>query len=70
MAVWLELRCDVRGRRCYSDMNNGPMALAKHSRAKVSLVLRNLETEACLDGWKRTREGLVCPVCAKRKGEG
>lgn len=74
MAVWLEIRCDVRntGVHCYSNQNNGPMALAEHRG--VLKRAAELEKQALSEGWKRIQGiagyGLSCPACAKGERHG
>lgn len=69
MSVWMELRCASRGldiprtQQCWSDKNTGPMDLAADDRRSVSMVASQLFHEAKEGGWKRTREGWVCPNC-------
>lgn len=65
MAFWMELRCDVHGRGCYSDQNNGPMALSKHTMVAVNRNRMALEREALRDGWTRVPIGFACPVCSE-----
>lgn len=77
MATWIELRCENRaypssegrglnvGDRCLSHDNAGPMEMAGDTRANILETVRELEAEARKDGWKKTREGWVCPFCVK-----
>ena len=70
MAIWMELRCELRGDgrresddRCLSDDNTGPHGMALDSCRSASLSATELFEEAKIDGWKRTKEGWVCPNC-------
>ncbi|CRN65986.1 hypothetical protein SAMN05216576_107245 [Ectopseudomonas chengduensis] len=75
MATWIEIRCENRGKvseeeaaptkRCYSSDNIGPMDMAEDNRASLLETMRFLEKDARDDGWKKTKEGWVCPFCAK-----
>lgn len=75
MATWIEIRCENRGKasgeeaaptkRCYSDDNIGPMQMAEDNRASLLETMRFMEKDAQDDGWKKTKEGWVCPFCAK-----
>lgn len=77
MATWIEIRCENRtdpssegrglkvGDRCLSHDNSGPMDMAGDTRASILDTVRELEAEARNDGWKKTREGWVCPFCVK-----
>ena len=72
MATWIELRCEKRGDgesrddRCWSDDNSGPMEMAADDQKSVLAVLKELHIEAAKSGWIKTRDGWVCPCCAKR----
>jgi hypothetical protein len=72
MATWLELRCENRstksadgpeGRRCWSDDNIGPMEMASDNRESLLETVRQIEQDARAMGWKKTRDGWVCPYC-------
>lgn len=72
MATWIELRCENRGtktadgpdgQRCWSDENTGPMDMANDTRESLLETMRGLEKDARDLGWKKTREGWVCPHC-------
>ncbi|MBX8914269.1 hypothetical protein [Enterobacter ludwigii] len=70
MAIWMELRCERRGEGrssrenpCFSDENSGPMLMADDTKKGVSVVAGDLFEEARIDGWKRLKEGWVCPNC-------
>ena len=52
-------------KRCYSLDNIGPMDMAEDNRASLLETMRFLEQEARGDGWKKTKDGWVCPFCAK-----
>lgn len=70
MATWMEIRCDVRAERighdgrCFSEVNEGPMAMAGSTHAEVISALKMLANDAIKSGWKRTRDGWACPYCA------
>ena len=79
MSIWVEFRCERRlsapanvsptgvvGSRCWSHDNRGPMYMAADDQRSVLALLRELAREARAMGWKRTREGWVCPHCASR----
>lgn len=78
MATWIEFRCENRtepssegrglkvGDRCLSHDNAGPMEMAGDTKASILDTVRELEAEARKDGWKKTREGWVCPFASKR----
>lgn len=75
MGTWIEIRCENRsepsaegrgikvGDRCYSHDNSGPMDMASDTRASVAETLRFLNEDARESGWKKTREGWICPFC-------
>lgn len=76
MSTWIELRCEDRGgdnEECHSDSNHGPMAMAEDTRVSVLHVFKLIHKAALEDGWKRYRDGWVCPECKKirdnKKGE-
>lgn len=72
MGIWIELRCDAREQptgyapkeRCFSAVNDGPSGMVDHRVASALSLLRRLEKDAKALGWKKTREGWVCPHCA------
>lgn len=67
MSVWMELRCERRtraGTGCWSNVNAGPMEMAADDQRSVIAVTRLLFAEARAGGWKRTKDGWVCPNCA------
>ena len=68
MAIWMELRCENRGRSiddCWSNQNNGPMMMSgAGTQTAVIEAARELFAEAAIAKWKRTRDGWVCPCCA------
>jgi len=80
MGTWIEIRCENRsessaegrginvGDRCYSHDNAGPMDMANDTRASVAETLRVLDEDAKSSGWKKTREGWICPFCVKSTG--
>jgi hypothetical protein len=41
------------------------MEMAGDTKASILDTVRELEAEARKDGWKKTREGWVCPFCVK-----
>lgn len=72
MATWLELRCEMREEtfadgdydgRCWSHDNRGPMDMADDNRASLLETIRAMEEAGRSIGWKKTREGWVCPFC-------
>lgn len=74
MATWIEIRCERRGGgklyfiqgnyvTCRSDTNDGPMEMAEDNQKSVLAVLRVLDAEAKASGWKKTKDGWVCPLC-------
>lgn len=74
MGFWMELRCESRtdavldtdpAQQCWSHVNQGPMQEASDSQASVLSAYRDLAAEARSTGWKRTRQGWICPFCAK-----
>ncbi|MFJ7794363.1 hypothetical protein [Pseudomonas sp. NPDC096950] len=76
MATWIEYRCENRfnkssgdslpeNERCYSHDNRGPMEMAEDTRASVIETLQQLDDEARSGGWKKTREGWLCPFCVE-----
>lgn len=66
MSFWMEIRCDSdrTDGACWSNKNNGPMESSPHTRDRIRATVRRLETAARKEGWKRTRDGWFCPVCA------
>jgi hypothetical protein len=68
MATWIELRCERRGRnnsKCHSNVNSGPMDLSADTRRAVIETLRDIERDAIKGGWRKLRDGWVCPACLK-----
>jgi len=74
MSTWIELRCakrstapwePVKGKRCFSHDNNGPMGMTKDSQASVIALTKNLYEEAKKTQWTKTREGWICPFCSQ-----
>lgn len=68
MPIWIEIRCSVfnlQGLRCWSADNNGPMQASGEGKMSIRSTLVNLNTEAKRTGWRRTRDGWVCPACVK-----
>ena len=71
MGIWIELRCEERknpsgfsqSERCYSSINSGPMGMAGDTRNKVLNLLEQLYNEARKSGWKKKKNGWVCPFC-------
>jgi len=76
MAIWIEIHCDVRwGGPCepgrlepFCATNNGdnPGALSSNPLARVHRALTNIKADAIERGWKKTKEGWVCPGCQKK----
>ncbi|EEE2001860.1 hypothetical protein CI266_002158 [Salmonella enterica subsp. enterica serovar Kotte] len=70
MAVFIELRCELRGaglegdRRCWSDDNAGPQMLAEDTHRDVHAATCELFASAHHAGWVRWGNGWVCPACA------
>jgi hypothetical protein len=76
MAIWIEYRCENRfnessgdrlpeHKRCFSHDNTGPMEMADDTRASVVETLQILDEEARRSGWKKKREGWICPFCVE-----
>lgn len=71
MAVWLELRCELRGAgldessgaRCWSDDNSGPSVMANDTKRGVYAAAGELFAEAEAAGWVRYGNGWFCPNC-------
>lgn len=65
MCTWIELRCDKRGenQKCMSNQNTGPMELSGDARAEINATLKMIADEARKSGWKKTKDGWVCPRC-------
>lgn len=64
MSIWLEIRCERRTNPgCFSDANHGPMQLSSDDNASVLSSVRDMRKDAKGAGWKKLREGLVCPAC-------
>lgn len=71
MATWIEFRCEMRSRTttdCWSHSNSGPMGLACDDLASIKALLADLRREAIGTGWRRTKDGWVCPACAHPQG--
>ena len=76
MGIWIEFRCELRvvsageteGKRCWSQDNTGPMGLSSDDQKSVLWNLRELGREAKAAGWRRTKEGWICPYCASTNG--
>jgi hypothetical protein len=67
MATWIEMRCENRSEGtegCWSDENGGPMDMAADDQKSVLAVLKSLHDQAKKEGWVKTRDGWVCPVCS------
>lgn len=70
MAVWMEIRCDLRtepksyNHKCWSDVNAGPHGMAGDTQGEVIEALRNLHVVATEQGWKRIKGEWACPHCA------
>lgn len=78
MGTWIEFRCENRseasadgaswpGKRCWSHDNEGPMDMALDTRASVVETLQGMERHAIASGWKKTRDGWICPFCAQQR---
>lgn len=67
MGTWIEIRCDTFGDDCYSARNHGPTGMSGDTAQDALSKLRTLGKEARESGWKKNREGWVCPSCAKSK---
>lgn len=67
MAIWIELRCEDRGGDnpdCDSDSNNDPGGLANDNQQSALYILGRVAKEAKACGWKKTKDGWICPKCA------
>lgn len=74
MGTWIELRCEKSSEkcaegdhlgRCWSHDNNGPMGMAEDNRASLHKKIREIEANGRSSGWKKTKEGWVCPFCVE-----
>jgi len=64
MSTWIEIRCSrMVSYVCLSSRNEGPMAMAEDHVGNVHQRLQRLQKQAVNEGWKFTKDGLVCPVC-------
>jgi hypothetical protein len=64
--MWVEIRClESVSPDCFSAANNGPADTVSHVRAVMIRQVRKLEQEAVSDGWKRVKQGVICPECVK-----
>lgn len=70
MAIWIELRCEGRNKNadCLSNSNDGPMELSMDDQRSVLDTLRLLSRVGREAGWRRSREGWLCPKCSSRVG--
>lgn len=68
MCTWIELRCDRRNENptCMSNENAGPMELGGDTVREISMTLKAITKDARDSGWKKTKEGWVCPRCLLR----
>jgi hypothetical protein len=48
---------------CWSNNMAGPMELCAEDHASVAMTIRDMNADAKKCGWKRLREGWVCPEC-------
>jgi hypothetical protein len=66
MAFWIELRCDERGKRCFSSQNNGPMMLSGNLAIDATVATRQLKSQARKQGWVQgaKQQTWLCPNCA------
>lgn len=65
MSWWLELHCDAGGigghfPDCASFKHDHPMA----GSSNLENLKKHLSSSAKEIGWKKTRQGWVCPKCA------
>lgn len=75
MGIFMELRCEGRGdgrdkysgTRCISDDNNGPHSFCDDTLKSTSIGWRDIQAEAKADGWKKLKDGWVCPNCLKHE---
>ena len=69
MGTWIEIRCEAQKpprshhNRCWSFDNSGPHGMASDTQEAILRAVRDLNREAARTGWKRTRDGWVCPHC-------
>lgn len=75
MAIWMEIRCELRGdgehhpvMRCESADNAGPMTMVDDDKKSFDAGFRILREQALNGGWKRFAKhgGWVCPACQHR----
>ncbi len=69
MGTFIELRCENRtnrsaGEKCWS-LTSDQGTISCDTRTAVLAVLRDLEDAHKNAGWKKTKLGWVCPVCAE-----
>lgn len=75
MGIFMELRCELRGEglpessgvRCWSDDNEGPMAHGFSSKKGAADCYGEIVRQAKEAGWKKKKDGWVCPNCLKRE---
>lgn len=75
MAIFMELRCELRGdgrwehsgTRCWSDDNDGPHSFGSDSKKSAADCYGEIVKQAKECGWKKRKEGWVCPNCLKHE---
>jgi len=75
MGYWIEIHCDIKSFGppgelhlngwCSNESTSYPMGMAKSTRASYFKALKYLTEQAKGWGWKKTREGWICPNCQK-----
>lgn len=64
MGFWIEIHCDVRtSPKCLSNVNEGPMGMARVAVRSVRVVKEILTKEALADGWVKEGDKFICPRC-------
>ena len=68
MCTFIELRCNRRNDNpdCHSNENDDPMELSGDSLEDIRETLKLIAQDARASGWKKLREGWVCPRCLSR----
>ncbi|HEN3589471.1 TPA: hypothetical protein U5E11_004102 [Yersinia enterocolitica] len=77
MAIFMELRCELRGEgrcefsgtRCWSDDNNGPSLTCYDTKKSAANGVDSLAYQAKNAGWEKRKEGWVCPNCLKHEAK-
>ncbi len=64
MGLWIELRCDRLGDRCWSNNNDGPKGMMPDGAQHRAKTIARLLKQGRKSGWQ-TRGAIVCPECRK-----